>query len=384
MKDIPYGHQSIDREDINAVLQVLKGDWLTQGPHIREFEDALCMNTGAKYAVAVANGTAALHIACLAAGIKKGDQVITSPITFLASANCVWYSGGKPVFADICPDTICINPKEVAKKINKHTRAIIPVHFAGHPCDLKELSTLAKKHGLVLIEDAAHALGASYRDCKIGSGKYSDMTILSFHPVKHITTGEGGAVLTNDPEYYKRLLLFRNHGITKQDYRYKPDGEWYYEMQELGYNYRITDMQAALGVSQLRKLDCFVKKRREIVDKYNKAFNKNGYFAVPYEKDSVLSSYHLYVIRINETYTKLQARIFSELRKNGLGVQLHYIPLYRQPYYRQRDFNASDYPEAEKYYRQAISLPLYPDLTAAQIQQVIKTVLKVFHNITKS
>lgn len=378
MKIIPYGHQWINEKDIKEVVKVLRSDWITQGPKIKEFEDTLCNYTGAKYAVCVSNGTAALHIACLAIGVKKGDEVITSPITFVASANCVLYCGARPIFADIQEETANINPAEIEKKINNKTRAIIPVHFAGQPCDLKEINIIARKKKLIVIEDAAHALGAEYRGSRIGSCRYSDMTILSFHPVKHITTGEGGAILTNRKDLYLKLLMLRNHGITKENYINMPDGDWYYEMQLLGYNYRITDIQAALGISQLKKLGKFVNRRREIVRIYNKNFKDNPYFNIPIEKRYAFSSYHLYVLRLKEKYIEKKREIFSDLRKNGIGVQVHYIPVYLQPYYRSLGYRKGICLESERFYKGGISIPIYPSMKESDIYCVIEKIEKVF------
>ena len=371
MKIIPYGRQWVDASDIREVIKVLKSDWLTQGPKIKEFEDALCKYTGAKYAVAVSSGTAALHISCLAANIKRGDEVITSPITFVASANSILYCGGKPVFADIQKDTANIDPEEIKKKINPNTKAIIPVHFAGHPCDLEEIKKIAEKHNLLIIEDAAHALGAEYKKSKIGSCKYSDMTIFSFHPVKHITTGEGGAVLTNQKDLYQRLLLFRNHGITKDKKKMaKFDGPWYYEMQKLGFNYRITDLQCALGINQLKKLEKYIERRRELVSIYNKELFKIDKIILPVEKPYVKSSWHIYYIRLKDASKR--RLIFEELQKSNIGVQVHYIPVYLQPYY-QKNFGhkVGDYPKAEDYYQSTITLPLYPKMMNSEIQYII-------------
>lgn len=380
MKLIPYSHQHIELDDIRAVTKVLKSEWITQGPKIKEFEDALCKYTGAKYAVAVSSGTAALHIACLAAGIKAKEEVITSPITFVASANCILYCGGKPVFADIQEDTVNIDPKEILKKITKKSKALIPVHFAGHPCDLEEISKIAKKHRLLIIEDAAHALGAEYKGSKIGSCKYSDMTIFSFHPVKSVTTAEGGAILTNRKDLYEKLIMFRTHGITKQNLERRSQGDWYYEMRCLGYNYRITDIQAALGISQLKKLDRFIAQRRKIVQEYTKAFKDNPFFEIPIDKYGVLSVYHLYPIRLKGTYVHKRKEIFQELRKRGLGVQVHYIPVYWQPYYRQNfGFKTGLCLKAESYYSRAISLPLYPSMTKSQVSKVIRIVKGSFY-----
>jgi len=371
MKIIPYGRQWVDASDIREVIKVLKSDWLTQGPKIKEFEDALCKYTGAKYAVAISSGTAALHISCLAANIKKGDEVITSPITFVASANSILYCRGKPVFADIEKDTVNIDPEEIRKKINSNTKAIIPVHFAGHPCDLEEIKEIAEKHNLLIIEDASHALGAEYKNSKIGSCKYSDMTIFSFHPVKHITTGEGGAVLTNRKDLYQRLLLFRNHGITKKKEKMnKFDGPWYYEMHELGFNYRITDFQCALGISQLKKLEKYIERRRELVSIYNKELSKMDKIILPVEKPYVKSSWHIYYIRLKDTSKR--RLIFEELQKSNIGVQVHYIPIHFQTYYKENfGYKVGDYPKAEDYYRSTITLPLYPKMVNSKIQYII-------------
>lgn len=393
MKPIPYSHQSIDSEDIKEVVKVLKSGWITQGLKIKEFEAALCKYTGAKYAVVVSSGTAALHIACLTAGIKKGDEVITSPITFVASANCVLYCRGKPVFADIREDTINIDPEEIEKKVTKNTKAIIPVHFAGHPCDLKEIHKIAKENRLIIIEDAAHALGAEYKGSKIGSCKYSDMTIFSFHPVKSITTGEGGAITTNNKEFYEKLLMLRTHGITKAPNK-SINGKlaftqyairnthnanpWYYEMQQLGFNYRISDIHCALGISQLKKLNKFIRRRREIMKIYNGVFENNDFFDLPVEKNYVKSAWHLYPIRLKDEYKNKKRIIFQELRKQKLWVQVHYIPVYWQPYYQELGYRKEICSNAEDFYQREISIPLYPSMSDEDVEYVIDTILKVF------
>lgn len=376
MKTIPYGHQWIDSSDIKEVIKVLKSDFITQGPKIEEFENALCKYTGSKYAVVVSSGTAALHIACLAAGIKIGDEVITSPITFLASANCILYCGAVPVFSDIEEYTANIDPTKLDKNISKRTKAIIPVHFAGHPCDLRAVRKTAKKYGLMVIEDAAHSLGAKYKDSKIGSCKYSDMTILSFHPVKHITTGEGGAVLTNNKSLYDNLIMLRTHGVTKKKFKNASPGGWYYEMKLLGYNYRLTDIQAALGISQLKRIEYFVKRRRNIAQRYNEAFLDNPYFSTPIEKDYAYSSYHLYPLRLKKEYISMRSRIFNGLRKFGIGVQVHYIPVYLQHYFSGLGFKKGLCPKAEDFYDSEISIPLYPAMTDKDINKVISAVLQ--------
>ena len=381
-KIIPYSHQWLDEEDINAVVEVLKSDWLTQGPKIDEFEKALCKYTGAKYAICVNSATSALHLACLVSDIKVGDEVITSPITFVATGNAIIYCGGKPVFADIQEDTVNIDPKEIEKKISKRTKAIIPVHFAGHPCDLEEIHRIAKKHNLTVIEDASHALGAEYKGEKIGSCRYSDMTVFSFHPIKSITTGEGGAIMTNNRQYYEKLLILRTHGITKDNKKFinydsRTDGDWYYEMQELGFNYRITDFQCALGISQLSKIEDFIKKRRKIVKIYNQAFKDNAYFDLPVEKNYVKSACHLYPIRLKDKYMEKRKELFNYLRKNNLWVQVHYIPVHLQPYYRKKyGYKKGDYSKAEDYYYKTISLPIFPKMTNHEIAYIVKKIKK--------
>jgi len=372
---IPYGRHYIDDEDIAEVIKVLKSDFITQGPKIKEFEDALCKYTGAKYAVAVSSGTAALHLACLASGIGSGDEVITSPITFVASANCVLYCGGIPLFVDIQNDTLNIDPEKIISKITNKTRAIIPVHFAGHPCDLEEIHSIAKKYRLFVIEDACHALGAEYRGTKIGSCQYSDMTVFSFHPVKSITTGEGGAILTNNETLYEKLLTLRTHGITKDKEKWKAreEGDWYYEMQYLGYNYRITDFQCALGISQLRKLDRFISRRREIARIYTERLSRVEGIILPVERQYVKSAWHLYTIRLNKSQSR--ADIFKYLREQGIGVQVHYIPVYLHPYYKQKfNFKVEDFPVAQSYYSSSISIPIFYSMRDDEIEYVISKI----------
>lgn len=370
---IPYGRQSIDEDDIAAVVQILKSDFLTTGPAIAEFEKKVADYVGAKYAVAIANGTAALHAACFAAGIGEGDEVITTPITFAASSNCVLYCGGTPVFADIDSKTYNIDPADIERKITERTKAIIAVHFTGQPCEMDEIHAIAKKHHLIVIEDGAHALGAEYKGNRVGS--LSDMTTFSFHPVKHITTGEGGMIVTDDPKLYERLKLFRTHGITREEHLLKKnDGPWYYEQLDLGYNYRITDIQCALGISQMEKLPRFLKRRKEIAETYDEAFAGYDTIETPYQKKGCENAWHLYVIRIKNGKRK---EVFEKLRAAGIGVNVHYIPVYQHPYYREHGYEKVWCPNAEQYYEEAISLPMYPALTSEEQQYVIKTVLEV-------
>jgi perosamine synthetase len=369
---IPYGRQSINEQDIEAVVNVLKSDYLTTGPKIAEFERKVADYTGAKYAVAIANGTAALHAACYAARIGEGDEVITTPITFAASSNCVLYCGGTPVFADINPETYNISPEDIERKITPKTKAIIAVHFTGQPCEMEQIHAIAHKYNLTVIEDGAHALGAEYQGKRVGT--LSDMTTFSFHPVKHITTGEGGMILTNNPELYQRLKLFRTHGITREEELLtKNDGPWYYEQLDLGYNYRITDIQCALGVSQMDRLPEFLEKRKQIAKRYNEAFAANEQIQLPYQKEGCDNAWHLYVIRIKNGKRK---EVFEKLRAAGIGVNVHYIPVYQHPYYRTHGYAEVTCPNAEEYYKECISLPMYPDLKEEEQEYVIKKVLE--------
>lgn len=371
---LQYGKQWIDEEDIQSVVNVLKGDYLTTGPTVAEFEKSVATYVGAKYAVAFSNGTAALHGACFAAGISEGDEVITTPITFAASANCVLYQGGKPVFADIDEKTYNIDPTEIEKKITDRTKAIIPVDFTGQPVMLDKIREIAKKHNLVVIEDAAHALGASYKGKKIGS--ISDMTMFSFHPVKQITTGEGGIITTNNEDFYETLLQFRTHGITRDERKMKENhGPWYYEMQFLGFNYRMTDIQAALGISQMKKLDLFVELRNKYASMYNEAFRNTPEVTIPYQHEDGNSSWHLYVLRLN--LDKLSAgrkEIFEALQKQNIGVNVHYIPVYQLPYYQQLGYEKGLCLKAEILYEEIITLPLFPKMKDSDVQDVIKAV----------
>lgn len=372
MKNIPYATQWIGENELKAVACALKSDYLTQGPLVAVFEKKVAKYCGAKYAVAVNSGTSALHAACFAAGVKPGDEVITSPVTFVASANCVLYCGGKPVFADILKDTVNIDVERIREKISPRTKAVIPVHFAGQPADMREIHKLASKHTLIIIEDACHALGAEYKGTKIGACKYSDMTVFSFHAVKQVTTGEGGIVLTNDEKFFQRLLMFRTHGITRDKnlLKDKDQGAWYYEMQDLGFNNRITDFQCAMGIEQLNRLGKFIARRREIVKKYNEAFGGIRGLILPVEKCTGRSSWHLYVIRVN----KNRKEIFDYLRSKGIGANVHYLPIYKHPYYQKMGYKTEGCPMAEAYYERAITLPLFPKMTGQEVKYVIDSV----------
>lgn len=390
-KFIPYGRQSVEDDDIQAVVETLKSDWITQGPKIAEFEKAVAARVDASFGVAVATGTAALHSACFAAGVKEGDEIITAPITFAASGNCALFLGANVKFVDVRPDTYCIDPKKMEKAITKKTKAVIPVDFAGQPCDMDEINAIAKKHGLIVIHDAAHSLGAVYKGRKIGS--LAELTIFSFHPVKHITTGEGGMVVTNDKNLDTRLRLFRTHGITADEsvmenadqaadnegpFKGNSPGKaaWYYEMTALGYNFRITDMQCALGLSQLKKLDRFINRRRQIASMYNRAFSDSKFIIIPHQEKDRESAWHLYMLRLRlDKIKKSRRQVFDELRAQGIGVHVHYIPLHLLQYYRQKyGYRRGDFPEAEAYYDSALTLPLFPALGDQDVKRVIDCV----------
>ena len=366
---IPYGKQTIEQDDIQAVVDVLKSDFLTTGPQIAEFEQTVADYVGAKYAVAISNGTSALHAACFAAGIRPGDEVITTPLTFAASANCVLYCGGTPVFADVDPKTYNIDPEDIRRKITDRTKAIIAVHLAGQPCDMDAIHSIAREHGLIVIEDGAHALGSVYKGKKVGS--LSDMTTFSFHPVKPITTGEGGMIVTDNEDFYKKMILFRSHGITRDDSMMtRNDGPWFYQQFDLGYNYRITDIQCALGCSQMKKLDRFLARRKEIVARYNEAFADCDNIITPYQLSDTESGWHLYIVQVKNCDRR---KVFENMREKGIGVNVHYIPVYMHPYYQEHGYENVHCANAEEIYSHIISLPLYPGLTSEQQDYVIDT-----------
>lgn len=394
---IPYGRQWIDENDIQAVVRTLRTDRITQGLKVEEFENALAEYCGAKYAVAVNSGTSALHIACLAAGVGHSDEVITSPITFVASANCAVYCGARPVFADIDPDTYNISAKEIEQRISKHTKGLIPVHFAGQSCDMEVIYQVVraaeKKYGrkIFIIEDACHALGSKYKDKRVGSCAFSDMSVLSFHPVKHITTGEGGAVVTNDEALYKKLRRLRSHGITNtpgefvhNDLAFQRSvvshqplmNPWYYEQVDLGYNYRITDIQCALGLSQLKKLHKYRERRRKIVNMYNKAFSSIESIQIPFESEECDSNFHLYVLLFNFDQIGIERPQFMmELKKRGIQTQVHYIAIHTQPFYQEKfGTKWGDFPNAEQYYQKCLSIPLFPAMTELDVEMVINEI----------
>lgn len=368
---IPYSTQSINESDIRAVARALRSRALTQGPEVIAFEKAVARYCGARYAVAFASGTAALHGAYAAAGIGKDDEILTSPLTFAATANAALYLGARPVFADIDATTGSIDPNVVAKKINKRTKAIVAVDYAGLPADLASLKRLARKHKIAFIEDAAQSLGASYRGTKVGS--LADMTMFSFHPVKSITTGEGGIITTNNRRYYKQLLLFRHHGIAKgEQVRAKGKPAWYQEMQILGYNYRLTDIQAALGRSQMSRLNSFIKKRRTLAARYERALRKHPELILPIEPKDRSSAWHIYPIRLSPELAKKRDALFAKLRVDGIGVQAHHVPVYLHPYYRALGYKKGASPVTEAYFNAELSLPLFPDLTKKQQDFVIQ------------
>lgn len=376
MPGVPYGRQLIDDSDIHAVMEALKGEYLTTGPKIGEFEQKFAGHVGSKFALAVSSGTAALHLACMAAGFKSGDEVITTPMSFAATSNSVLYTRATPVFADIDPQTYNIDPELIKSQISSKTRGLIPVHYTGLPCDMEQIQDIAQKQKLVVVEDACHALGARYRGSNIGDCRYSDMTVFSFHPVKHITTGEGGMITTNSEQLYRKLLILRSHGIIRDelDMVETSPGPWYYEMQELGFNYRMTDFQAALGISQMDKLDEFVKRRRQIAAAYNEAFSDLP-LQLPFEPEHCTSSYHLYVVKLKDYAPVDRNALYLELRKRGIYTQVHYIPIHTFPYYRRElGFKRGDYPISEEHYEKILSLPLFPAMTDEEIDRVVAAV----------
>lgn len=373
-----YGHQYIDDKDVQAVVDVLRSDYLTCGPKIGELEEKLCEITGAKYAVVCSNGTAALHIACLAAGVEPGDEVITTPITFAASANCALYCGAKPVFADINERTYNIDPEAVEKCVNEKTKAVVAVDFTGQSVEEDRLLEICRKNGLVFIEDGAHVIGTKYKGRSNGS--IADMTTLSFHPVKTVTGGEGGAVLTNSEEYYKKLLRYRAHGITRdaQLMEHEPEGAWYYEQIDLGYNYRMTDMQAALIISQLDKLPAFSARRKEIVARYDEAFSKLPQIFVQEEIAESDTTRHLYILRIVPRKLEINRKeFFDALSAENICCNVHYIPTYYFPYYEKLGYKKGLCPKAEKLYEEIISLPLYYAMSNQDVEDVIRAVEKI-------
>ncbi|VFM97290.1 MAG: UDP-4-amino-4,6-dideoxy-N-acetyl-beta-L-altrosamine transaminase [Candidatus Kentron sp. G] len=395
---IPYARQDIDQADIDAVVQVLRSDFLTQGPAVPRFEQVVADYCGAAHAIATNSATSALHLACLALGVGPGDWIWTSPITFAASANCARYCGARVDFVDIDPRTYNMSAERLAERLARARisgtlpKVVIPVHFAGQSCDMAAIHELSRQYHFRLIEDAAHAIGGRYRDEPIGSCRYSDITVFSFHPVKIITTGEGGMALTNDPALARRMARLRSHGITRDpaEMTHDPDGPWYYQQLELGFNYRMTDIQAALGLSQMTRLDAFVARRHEIAEYYDETLKKLP-VTIPWRHPDNHSALHLYVIRLpslrrglsessvrDGENNKTHREVFEGLRAAGIGVNLHYIPVYRQPDYEKMGFNKADFPEAERYYSEAITLPLYPGLNELRQEKVIRVLRTVF------
>lgn len=379
MSMIPYGRQNVSEEDIRAVVEVLRSDFLTQGPVVPLFECAVADYCGVGHAVAVNSATSALHIACLALGVGAGDFVWTTPITFVASANCARYCGAEVDFVDIDARTYNMSVARLEEKLvqakvsNKLPKVVIPVHFSGQSCDMQAIHALSKQYGFKIIEDASHAIGGSYQNEKIGNCRFSDITVFSFHPVKIVTTGEGGMAVTNDEELVKTMARLRSHGITRyaEDMTHIPDGPWYYQQLDLGFNYRMTDIQAALGLSQLKRLDEFVVQRHCIARRYDQLL-AGRQATTPWQHPDSYSGMHLYVVLVEKDCRR---QVFENLRAGGVGVNLHYIPVYRQPYYERMGFMGDQFPEAERYYAQAITLPLYPGLTADEQDQVVRQLL---------
>lgn len=382
---IPYGKQWISEDDINAVVNVLRSDWITQGPAIEQFERAVAEYCGVKYAVAVSNATAALHIACLAAGLGPGDRLWTSPITFVASANCALYCGAQPDFVDIDAKTYNMSVEALEQKLSRGEqdgmipKVVVPVHLAGQSCDMNGIARLSKKYHFMVLEDASHAIGGMYKNRKIGACDFSDMAVFSFHPVKIITTGEGGMVVTNRADLYEKLFRLRTHGITRNPglMEGKSHGPWYYQQIDLGYNYRMTDIQATLGESQLQRIAQFVERRRFLAERYNQLL-QDFPLTLPWQHSDTNSSWHLYIIRLKlEKITKTHCQVFETLRQKGIGVNLHYIPVHTQPYYQKLGFKWGDFPQAEKYYYEAMSIPIYSGLTDTEQDKVVSALQEV-------
>jgi perosamine synthetase len=382
-KNIPYGRQWVDEDDLAAVLEVLRSDWLTTGPKVGEFEEALARFVGAADCIAVTSGTAALHAAMYALGIGPGDEVIVPPLTFAATANCVVFQGGTPVFADVDAQTLLLDPEKTEAKITPRTKAIIAVDYAGQPCDYDVFRDLTDRHGLALVADACHSLGGSYKGRPVGS--LADLNIFSFHPVKPITTGEGGAITTNDENLAQRLRLFRNHGITSDHYRREQEVSWFYEMVDLGYNYRLTDFQCALGISQMKKLPGWLARRQDIARLYDEAFAPSAAARGLSVSANVVHAYHLYVILLNLDYLSVdRGAIFRALRKNGIGVNVHYIPVHLHPFYRQRFGTGPGLcPVAEQSYELILSMPIFPKMNDDDLQYVLDTTLMILNSYRK-
>jgi UDP-4-amino-4,6-dideoxy-N-acetyl-beta-L-altrosamine transaminase len=384
MKSIPYARQDISQADIDAVVSILRSDWLTQGPTIDRFEQAVASHVGAKHAVATSNATTALHLACLALNVGPGDTLWTSPNTFVASANCALYCGAKVDFVDIDPKTYNLSADRLEEKLNAAARTgslpkvIVAVHFAGQPCDMAAIGALAKKYAVAVIEDAAHAIGAADGNDKVGSCHHSDITIFSFHPVKILTTGEGGMLLTNNADLDARVRLLRSHGITRDADRMEgiADGPWYYQQIELGFNYRITDMQAALGLSQLSRLEQFLGRRRDIAAGYGRLLADVSVI-LPWQRPGAESAWHLYVVRVQGDGSKGRRAVFEALQAAGIRVNVHYVPVHLQPYYRRMGFSAGDFPEAERYYEEAISLPMFYGLSDIDQRYIVEQLERI-------
>jgi len=380
---LPYGRQSISEEDIQAVADVLRSDWLTTGPKVAEFEKELAAWVGAKYAVAFSSGTAALHGAAFAAGLKPGDEAITSPLTFAATANCVLYQGARPVFADVSGDTLNLDPDRFAERITPSTRAVLPVAYGGHPADLDPILALAERHGITVIEDACHALGAEYGGRR--SGSIAHLSVFSFHPVKHLATGEGGMVTTERADLAGSMRRFRNHGISSDARQRQAGGQWHYEMVELGFNYRLTDIACALGVAQMKRLEANLARRREIAARYTAAFRCVPGVVVPSVRSNVTPAWHLYPIRVNPAELNAdRAKVLRALRAENIGVNVHYIPVHLHPYYRDRfGYRGGECPVAEAAYEQLISLPMFHSMTDEDVQDVIAALTKVMNHYAR-